>query len=276
MPLTINTNPTALIIRKQLDKSTIGLNRSLERLATGLRVNRAADDPGSIGVAAKLTSQIRGSAQARRNANDAISLIQVADGALAETANALQRMRELAVQASNSTYTTADRDNLDEEFQELVSEINRLALGTEYNDKVLLMGSFTNHPFQIGTMSGDQISITIASARQSGLGISGGVSVGGSGVEATAAITHVDNALTSVADIRANLGAMQSRLEMIVATLGNTESLLTAARSNIMDADISEETSNLTRNTILQQAGTAVLAQANLSPNMVLTLLNLR
>ncbi|MBF0135127.1 MAG: flagellin FliC [Magnetococcales bacterium] len=274
MPITINSNMAALLAINAVNNTTKSLATSLQRLASGVRINSAKDDPGGLAIASKMISQIRGSNQALRNTNDAISLTQVADDAMAETTSNLQRMRELAVQASNATYLTADRANMNLEFQSLSSEILRVAQETKYNSIGLLMGSFTGKMIQIGPMSGDLVSLTFLSATPSGVGVSTDTSLGGTdGTAATLAITLVDNAITSVSNIRATIGALQSRLSSSASNLTSYAENMTVANGNVMDADISLETSKLARNAILQQMGVAVIAQANLQAKQVLNLL---
>ncbi|MBF0624269.1 MAG: flagellin FliC [Magnetococcales bacterium] len=272
MALSINTNIAALTIQNRLRTSTDSLNRTFERLSSGLRVNSAKDDAAGLGIATSLSAQIRGNNQAARNANDAISLVQVAEGALGETANALQRMRELAVQASNGTLTSTDRSDLNDEFQQLLSEIDRIAENTKFNGQTLLMGSFTAKRLQIGANSGQNLVISLGVAKGTSLGVNG-VSLGGNGTMAMSAITQLTTAINSVSDLRSKMGALQNRFEAVVTNLSTAAENLEAARARIMDADIAQETSSLTRNAILQQAGTAVLAQANQQPQLVLALL---
>ncbi|MBF0154816.1 MAG: flagellin FliC [Magnetococcales bacterium] len=273
MAFVINTNIAALLAQRNLSDSTRMLGQSFKRLSTGLRVQSAQDDAGGLSIATRLSSRIRGLNQALRNANDGISLTQVADGALEETTNALQRMRELAVQASNGSYTTSDRANIQLEVSALIDEIDRIASKTEFNNQFPLMGSVLNMRLQVGAASGDYLSVTIASATKSGIGIPL-VSVGGtSAAPANSAITVIDAAIDSVSSIRAYLGAMQTRLESVVANLTNTSDNMTQAHSRIVDADMAKETSVMTRNAILQQAGVAVLAQANQQPALLMDLL---
>ncbi|MBF0154760.1 MAG: flagellin FliC [Magnetococcales bacterium] len=274
MPITINSNLMSLRASLALDNTNKSLNTSLRRLSSGVRINSSEDDASGLGVASRMASQIRGANQAIRSTNDAISLIQVADGALSETADNLQSMRALAVSAANSTYLTSDRANMNLEFQALVAEILRVAQGITYNNTYLLSGGFTNKPVQVGANSGDFISITLLSATPTGIGISANVSLGGTdGTTATAAITLVDNAINSVSYIRALVGAQQSRLQSAASIATYYSDAVASAHSGIYDTDISMETSNLARLTILQQMGVAMIAQANLQPQMVLSLL---
>ncbi|MBF0624273.1 MAG: flagellin FliC [Magnetococcales bacterium] len=272
MALSVLTNVASLNAQRNLVRSTNSLNKTFQRLSSGMRINRAADDAAGLSITNRMTAQVRGLNQAVRNANDGISLVQVAEGALDETTNALQRIRELAVQASNGTYTSTDRTSLNQEVQQLISEINRIASQTQFNNSNLLTGSFTAKRFQVGAYSGQIIMISIGSAAAAHLGVSG-LSLGGSGMKAMSAISKVDLALNSISDIRSKMGAIQSRFESVISNLSNISENTSAARSRILDADIAAETSNLTSSAILQQAGTSILAQANQQPQMVLQLL---
>jgi flagellin len=189
---------------------------------------------------------------------------------LEETTAALQRIRELSVQASNDTYTSSDREDLQKEVDQLVSEINRIQSTTQFNGQTLLDGGFSAKNFQIGAYSGQTVSLTVASATASGIGASVVISTQSG---ANSAITSIDNAINSIADIRSYLGSMQNRFESVISNLSNQAENITAANSQILDADIATETANLTRNSILQQAGTAILAQANQQPGLALQLL---
>ncbi|MBF0589259.1 MAG: flagellin FliC [Magnetococcales bacterium] len=285
MPLYINTNVASLNAQRNLMGSTNKLGSTFARLASGLRVNSAKDDAAGMAIGQRMTSQVRGLSQAVRNANDGISLGQVAEGALEETGNALQRIRELAVQAANDTNNASDRADLQEEVNVLVSEIQRISSQTEFNTQTVLDGTYkagTAAKFQIGANENQTVEVTIGAAYDSALlgttTASGGLAGAGSVVlttqaDANATISQISNALDSVADIRAKLGAMQSRFESVVANLSNVVENVSAARSRILDADVAAETATLTRNAILQQAGTAILAQANQQPQLALQLL---
>lgn len=285
MALTINGNIASLTARRHLNTATSQLNKTFARLSSGLRINSAADDSAGLSIATSMTAQIRGTNQAIRNANDSISLSQVAEGALEETESALQRVRELAVQAGNDTYTTSDRQDMWTEIQQLLSEIDRISSDTEFNGQNLLgaaAGSF-EVKFQIGAEAGQTLDLAIKNAGTSAIGViasnmrSTGDISGMTGASAQnlagSVITAVDTAIASVSDIRATLGAVQNRMSSAINSLSNMSENTAAARSRIMDADIAEETSSLTRNSILQQAGTAILAQANQQPQLALMLL---
>ncbi|MDQ7955046.1 MAG: flagellin [Pseudomonadota bacterium] len=376
----INTNISSLTAQRNLSASQSSLSTSLQRLSSGLRINSAKDDAAGLAISERMSSQVRGLNQAVRNANDGISLAQTAEGALGQVGNNLQRMRELAVQASNGTNSQVDRDALQAEFSQLSSEINRVSAQTSFNGRNLLDGSFNGVAFQVGANAGQTISITsianvgtaalggtttrvegsvaasgltgfanaitaggltinnvsvgaIAAAgsaqeraaqlataingvsSQTGVGASydsvsgqltltsaSAITVGGAGANATdslaagafgtststtgiasltvssftnaqAAITQLDSALASVNSSRATLGAIQNRFESVVTNLQTTAENTSAARSRIQDADFASETANLSRAQILQQAGTAMVAQANQIPQTVLSLL---
>lgn len=273
MALVINTNIGSLNAQRNLASSQNALNKSMQRLSSGLRINSAKDDAAGLAISDRMTSQIRGLNQAARNANDGISLAQTAEGALQETTNMLQRMRELAIQSSNSTNTTADRQSLDAEFQNLLEEINRIATSTSFNGKVLLSGAYASTPavFQIGANAGQIISVNIGAATVSALQMSGtGVATFSA---SQSAIALIDGAISTIDSVRGDLGAVQNRFESTIANLNNVAENLTAARSRILDADIAQETSQMTKNNILQQAGVAILSQANQTPQLALQLL---
>ena len=279
MALTINTNVASLNAQRNLSNSQGALNKSMQRLSSGLRINSAKDDAAGLAISDRMTSQIRGLNQAARNANDGISLAQTAEGALQETTNILQRMRELAVQSANDTNTDADRASLNAEFSQLVSEIDRIAGTTSFNGKVLLSGGFATGTgsavFQVGANAGQTITVNIDGATASVLGSGTMISATGvsTGAAAGSAISLVDAAIGQVDTIRGDLGAIQNRFESTIANLSNVSENLSAARSRILDADIAAETSAMTKFNILQQAGVSILAQANQAPQLALSLL---
>lgn len=271
MAIVIGTNIASLNAQRNLNSSQGLLNRSMQRLSSGLRINSAKDDAAGLAISDRMTSQIRGLNQAVRNANDAISLSQTAEGALGETTNLLQRMREIAVQSANDTNSDSDRASLAAEFTQLVAEIDRIAGQTQFNNKNVLDGTLSGATFHIGANSGQTISITIADADAAALGVSA-LSVSGQ-ASSNAAIGTIDTAIGLVDTSRGNLGAVQSRLESTIANLSNVSENISASRSRILDADIAAETSALTKASILQQAGVSVLAQANQMPQLALSLL---
>ncbi|MBF0108585.1 MAG: flagellin FliC [Magnetococcales bacterium] len=281
MALSINTNMAALNAQRQLNKSTGSLGKTFERLSSGLRINRAADDAAGLSISTRMTAQIRGTSQAMRNANDAISAVQVADGALEETTNALQRIRELAVQGANDTVIAGDREDIQLEISQLVYEVQRISSQTEFNNQRIVNGSFATKKFHVGPDGGQTIQVTVNAASVKALGVnstnaklySATMTAAQMQSMANGLIGRVDSALDSVSDIRSNLGAYQNRFEAVIANLGSIVEATQSARSRILDADIASETANLTRNAILQQAGTAILAQANQQPQIALQLL---
>jgi flagellin len=271
MALTINSNIASLNAQRNLNSSQANLAKAMQRLSSGLRINSAKDDAAGLGISDRMTAQIRGMNQAVRNANDGISLAQTAEGALAETTNCLQRMRELAVQSSNATNSATDRASLDAEFTQLVEEIERIAANTSFNGQILFDGGLSSAVFQVGPDAGQTITVSIAAAGSTALGVDG-LAVDNF-TNAQAAISAIDGAIDTVDTIRGDLGAVQNRFESTIANLQNVAENLTAARSRILDADIAMETTALVRANILQQAGVSVLAQANQIPQLALALL---
>lgn len=274
MAQVINTNIASLTAQRNLNSSQSSLNTSLQRLSSGLRINSAKDDAAGLAISERFTSQIRGLNQAARNANDGISLAQTAEGALGEVTNNLQRIRELAVQSSNATNSADDRAALQTEVTELMAEINRVADQTQFNGVKLLDGSFTAQTFQVGANAGETIDIAaIADVNTADFTVAIDTLSVADFAGAQAAITNIDSALKDVNTSRATLGAVQSRFESVVTSAQTASENLSASRSRIMDADFAAETANLTRAQILQQAGTAMLSQANSLPQNVLSLL---
>ena len=279
MPQVINTNIASLNSQRNLNTTQSALNVALERLSSGQRVNSAKDDAAGLAIADRMDSQARGMNVAIRNANDGISLSQVAEGALGKVADMLQRMRELAVQSSNASNTSADRASLNAEFRQLADEIDRTLQSTRFNGQAILAGSAGALVFQIGANNAatDRITITTANMAANGsisaVTSSGTVITGATGGTAQGVITTIDDALSVINSERATYGAVQNRFDAVIANLQIASENQTAARSRIMDADFAAETAALTRAQILQQAGTAMLAQANQLPQQVLTLL---
>jgi flagellin len=279
MAQVINTNVMSLNSQRVLMNSSNQMATSLERLSSGLRINRAKDDAAGLAIAQRFTSQIRGLEQANRNANDGISLLQTAEGALDEVANMLQRMRELGVQSMNGTVSDSDRNSLSDEYNELKAEIGRIFDSTEFNGTNLLHTNATLN-MQVGFKAGGSYQIAVSTqdmvARGTASGglasILGNKSIG-SGGQAASLIGILDSAIDSVSGKRAEFGAKQNRLEATVRNNANVIENQSAARSRVMDTDFAAETANLTRTQILQQAGTAMLAQANSLPQNVLSLL---
>ena len=279
MSQVINTNLASLNAQRNLTGTQMQLQTAIQRLSSGLRVNSAKDDAAGLAIANRMDAQARGMNVAIRNANDGISLAQVAEGALGKVTDMLQRMRELSVQASNSSNTTTDRASLNAEFRQLAEEVDRTLLSTRFNGSAILAGSAGSLQFQIGANNAttDQITITTSnmSTNSTITAVTGtaGVISGTTGTAAASMITTIDAALDTLNSERATYGAVQNRFEAVIANLSIAAENQTAARSRIMDADFAKETAALTRAQILQQAGTAMLAQANQLPQQVLQLL---
>ena len=273
---TINTNVMSLNAQRNLASTGASLATSMQRLSSGLRVNSAKDDAAGLAIAERMNAQVRGMNVAIRNANDGISLAQTAEGALGKVGDSLQRMRELAVQARNSTNSTEDKNSLDKEYKELASEISRVLGGTTFNGKAILGADAGTLTFQVGanTTANDTISITSTNLTTdtSITNATGGALTGDATALATV-ITNIDTALNKVNSERATYGASQNRFDAVISNLRVSVENQSAARGRIMDADFAQETANLSRTQILQQAGTAMVAQANQSPQNVLSLL---
>jgi flagellin len=280
MAQTINTNIASLNAQRATNMSQSSLATSMQRLSSGLRINSAKDDAAGLAIAERMNAQVRGMNVAIRNANDGISLAQTAEGALSKVGDSLQRMRELAVQARNATNNTSDKDSLNKEFAQLQSEIQRVLGGTTFNGKAILGADATAMTFQIGANTTSNDVITIDSSNMTTATnittVTGTASTIGSTATAGAIATVIDNidtALDRVNNERAVYGATQSRFDAIVSNLQQSVESQSAARSRIMDADFAAETANLSRAQILQQAGNAMIAQANQAPQQVLALL---
>jgi flagellin len=270
MGLRINTNVPALNTSRVLKRSTLDLNKSLERLSSGLRINRAADDAAGLAIAEGFRSVVRGSQVAQRNSQDGISLVQTAEGALSETQNILQRIRELSVQAANGTQSTNNRAAIHNEVQQLLEQLDDIAMDTEFNG-IFVLSSAQTVTLQAGPYTGQTLLISVLGAKTNDLGVN---SVATSTMAlAVSAISVVDFALRSVSTLRSTLGAFQNRLEFTINTLAIQEENSQASESAIRDADIAQETIRFTRNQILVSAGTSVLAQANIVPQTALQLL---
>ncbi len=270
MGLRINTNIPALNTARVLSRSTKALNRSLERLSSGLRINRAADDAAGLAIAEGFRSVVLGTQVAQRNAQDGISMVQTTEGALSETTNILQRMRELAVQAANGTQSTQNQAALNTEVQQLLAQIDDIAFDTEFNG-IRVLSATQTLTLQAGAQPGQTLSITLNAAKTNDLKVSA-VRVSSVG-SAVSAMSTIDTAIRSVSTLRSTLGAYQNRLEFTINTLAIQEENSQASESAIRDANIATETIDFTRNQILVTAGTAVLAQANIVPQTALTLL---
>ncbi|MCT4798783.1 flagellin [Exiguobacterium profundum] len=271
----INHNLNAMNAHRNMAFNTTNSGKAMEKLSSGLRINRAGDDAAGLAISEKMRGQIRGLDQASRNAQDGISLIQTAEGALNETHSILQRMRELAVQSSNDTNTTTDRQELQKEVDELVSEITRIAENTEFNTKTLMDGGFSavgsGLKFHIGANSGQNIELTIGNMTSTGLSVDT-IDIE-SQTGANSAISVINTAIETVSSERAKLGATQNRLEHTINNLNVGAENLQAAESRVRDVDMAKEMMNFTKNNILNQAAQAMLAQANQQPQAVLQLL---
>jgi flagellin len=264
---------SALNTNRQLGISVGNLSKSTEKLSSGYRINRAGDDAAGLSISEKMRGQIRGLDQASTNAQDGISLIQTAEGALNEVHSIIQRMRELTVQAANDTNVTADREAIAAEQEQLTAEIDRIASSTEFNTMKLLDGNFGTKNLQVGANSDQTIEITIDGVSSGDLSIDDAKDKMSSYADATSFIKYVDSALKSVSKTRSNLGAIQNRLEHTIANADNTAENLQAAESRIRDVDMADEMVTFTKNNIVQQAAQSMLAQANQSTQGVLSLL---
>ena len=266
MPMTINTNVVSLNAQRNLGTSQMSLATSMQRLSSGLRINSAKDDASGLAIADRMNAQVRGINVAIRNANDGISMAQTAEGALSTVTDALQRMRELAVQAQNGTNSTSDRANSDTEYQALSQEITRIAAQTKFNGSAIIGASAGAQVFQVGANNGDTLNITTTTV----------TTVGGSlttAANASTAVAALDTALDTITTTRASYGAAMNRFSLAISNLAISGENQSAARGRIMDADFASETANLSRAQILQQAGTAMVSQANQLPNQVMALL---
>jgi len=281
MALTVNTNVASLAVQKNLGRSSDALATSMTRLSSGLKINSAKDDAAGLQIATRETSQIRGQTVAIKNANDGISIAQTAEGALQESTNILQRMRELAVQSRNDSNSTADRTSLNAEYDQMSQELTRISTSTTFGTGMkLLDGSASTLEFQVGAMTGSDQHITLSLTGDfsaSGLGLSS-TSISGSDnttahTNVDASISAIDAALSTINSARADLGAKQNRFASTISNLNNIVSNATASRSTIQDADFAAETAELTKQQTLQSASTAILSQANQLPSAVLKLL---
>jgi flagellin len=264
MSLRINNNVEAFNAHRQLVQTSNNAAKSMERLSSGYRINRAADDAAGLAISEKLRGQIRGLAQAQRNAQDGVSLVQTAEGSLNEVHSMLQRVRELAVQYQNGTLSTSDKAAITAEAQQLASEIERIGTTADFNGIKLLDGSTSTVSFQVGANDNDIISVDTASL---------GNKVGSIDVSQTDAISAIDAAIENVSTLRGSFGAVQNRIEHTLNNLATYQENLTASESRIRDVDMASEMVEFSKDQILQQAGTSMLAQANQAPQAVLSLL---
>lgn len=273
MGLRVNNNIASINAQRNLVNTTMRLSKSLQRLSSGLRITRAADDAAGLAISESFRAEVRSLSQAQRNSNDAISMLQIAEGALNETSGLLVRMRELAIQAANGTLGSAERSTIDSEFSDLASEITRIASVTQFNGALLLSGG-SSITFQIGTQnsSSDRITVSAVNATASAVGIGAAISLV-TAKGAQSALSNIDSAISTVASLRASFGTVQNRLESTIRSLAVAIENTAAAESRIRDVDFASETAELTRNQVLQQAGISVLGQANVSTQSALSLL---
>ena len=282
MRLFVNTNVSSLNAQRQLFSTGNNLDTAFERLSSGFRINSAADDAAGLQITDRMTSQVQGLNQAVRNANDAISLSQTAEGAMQETTTALQRIRTLAIQSQNGINSSADRLALQKEVSALRTEISRIATTTQFAGVDVLTGAFSAR-FLVGANAGQTISVNLSTQAlgragingfsATGLGIVGGNNDVLTETNASALLGSVDNAISAIGGLRADLGALQNRFQSTIRNLSNISENVSAARSRIKDTDFATETAELSRNQILQQASTTILAQANQRPQAALSLL---
>ena len=274
MGLRINTNVASLSAQRNLGKASGALMRNFEHLSTGKRIARASDDAAGLAISTRLSAQVRSLQQSSRNANDGISLVQTAEGSLGEIANVLVRARELAVQSANGTLSATDKDGLQQEFANLLNQVNQISSSTSFNGISLLDGSTPSISLQIGagtTGGTDTLTVSLTSSTATALSINT-LDIGSTG-NATAAITALDTAIDTISASRSALGAVQNTLSGTISAIDNRSENLAGANSRIVDVDVAAETAELTKNNMLQQAALAVLAQANQQPSSALTLL---
>jgi len=270
--MVINNNIASMGAQNALHSSSYGMQKSIEKLSTGLRINRASDDAAGLSVSENLRSQVKGLQMADRNAQDGISAMQVAEGSLNEVSSILQRMRELSVESASDTLTNTDRGYLNQEFDQLTSEVNRIVSVSEFNGTQLLNGAWSGKDIQIGSnnSSNDRLTTTISSITSTSLGIN--TTAIDNKTSSQAAIGALDTAIDSVNSQRSNIGAYVNRLEHTVANLKNSALNMQAAESQVRDVDVGSEMANFTKLQILSQAGTSMLAQGNQIPQTALGL----
>ena len=279
MGLRVNTNIYSLNAQRNLSSVTNRLSGNFSRLSSGLRIATAADDAAGLGISERFRAQVRSLNQAGRNAQDGISLSQTAEAALGESASNLIRLRELAVQASNGTLNSGDRTALDNEFQALIEEIDRVSGDANFNNISLFDGTTTSLELQIGVDSGQVLTVSLTTATASSLSLTAASQGSGGSFDittasnASAAISTIDSAIDSINSARSDFGAVQNRLESTIRNLATNSENLSAAESRIRDVDVAAETADLTRNSILQQASLSVLSQANVQPQLALSLI---
>jgi flagellin len=275
MALYINTNVPSLEAQRSLATNSASQAVTFQRLSSGLRINSAADDAAGLAIAEQMQADVRSYSMAERNTNNAISMVQTAEGALGQVSSILQRLRELSVQAANGDLSTIDRGYLDQEFNAMKEEITRIFDNTKFNGTNLLAGAATTIDFQVGidNTTSDRLSMAFGGQSLTTLGINASVLAGATPAAAQASISAVENAITATNTLRATFGASLNRLAVTVSNLQSMRTNLSAAHSRIRDVDVAEETSKMARQQVLMQAGTAILSQANQSPQLALSLL---
>ncbi|QLE86162.1 flagellin FliC [Shewanella sp. Scap07] len=272
MAITVNTNVTSLKAQKNLNASSSNLATSMERLSSGLRINSAKDDAAGLAISNRLNSQVRGLEVGMRNANDAISIAQISEGAMQEQTNMLQRMRDLTIQSENGANSTADLQALKDEMDQLALEITAIGTNTAFGDTKLLNGDFSaGKSFQVGHQNGEDIKVSVGKSDAASLSV-GSLTVLTSAGRSTA-LAKIDAAISTIDTSRAKLGAVQNRLSHNISNSANTQANVADAKSRIVDVDFAKETSTMTKNQVLQQTGSAMLAQANQLPQVALSLL---
>lgn len=278
MAITINTNPASLEAQRNLSGTQKALQKNISHLSSGMRITQGSDDAAGLGISEKLKAQVRSYGQAQRNANDGVSMIQVAEGAMNEQAGILTRLRELAVQSANGTLGTTERGFIDNEAKELLSEVDRISSVTSFNGtNMLSTGAAVSMQVGADATANDSISVQFAKTDSVTLGVKYGsgndVDLKTSSATAQASLAKIDSAITALSSTRATVGASQNRLEITISNLSSSTQQAAAANSRIRDVDVAEETAAMTRNNVLSQAGLAVLAQANQFPSSALSLL---
>ncbi|MGI2211463.1 flagellin [Shewanella oncorhynchi] len=274
MAITVNTNVTSLKAQKNLNSSATGLASSMERLSSGLRINSAKDDAAGLAISNRLNSQVRGLDVGMRNANDAISIAQISEGAMQEQTNMLQRMRDLTIQAENGSNSTSDIGAIKSELDALATEITAIANTTAFGNTKLLDGSFSNgKTFQVGHQNTEDIAISVSKVTASAIKVQASVIKVSTAGQRSTSLTNIDAAIKTIDNQRAKLGAIQNRLAYNISNSANTQANVADAKSRIVDVDFAKETSQMTKNQVLQQTGSAMLAQANQLPQVALSLL---
>lgn len=274
MAITVNTNVTSLKAQKNLNSSATGLASSMERLSSGLRINSAKDDAAGLAISNRLNSQVRGLDVGMRNANDAISIAQISEGAMQEQTNMLQRMRDLTIQAENGSNSTSDIGAIKSELDALATEITAIANTTAFGNTKLLNGDFSaGKTFQVGHQNSEDIKISVSKVTASAIKVNASVILVSTAGQRSTSLTNIDAAIKTIDNQRAKLGAVQNRLAYNISNSANTQANVADAKSRIVDVDFAKETSQMTKNQVLQQTGSAMLAQANQLPQVALSLL---